>query len=100
MSEALLRLALKQLSAAALKKENEGLGVALNLMNAITEQADTRNWQTLPYQISYTRISLNEAKYPINISFDNQKLNSSITIKGSQTKFLVYQSPYFRGYNW
>jgi len=99
MSEALLRLALKQLSAAALKKENEGLGVALNLMNAITEQADTRNWQTLPFQISYTRISLNEAKYPISISFDNQKLNSSITIKRNQTKFLVYQSPYFKGYN-
>ncbi len=56
--KSLLRVALKQAAAAAVKQENEGLGVALSLLGSASESADTRNWQTLPHSIYYTRISL------------------------------------------
>lgn len=58
MSKALLRLAIKQATAAAAREENEGLGTALTVFNAVSEKADTRNWQTLPAQIHYTRIPM------------------------------------------
>ena len=34
----------------------------LGIANAISEQADTRNWQTLPNRISYTRLPLQPGK--------------------------------------
>ena len=37
---------------------NEVLGSLFGIINAITEKADTRNWQTLPHSISYARIPL------------------------------------------
>jgi uncharacterized protein len=59
---ALLRVALKQAAETAArqsdKKGIEGVGFAIGIINAITEKADTRNWQTLPHDIYYTRISL------------------------------------------
>src|SRR5690606_31690146 len=58
MAEALLRLALKQATEIALRQQNEELGFAMGLVNAITEKADTRNWQTLPHDIYYQRLSL------------------------------------------
>ena len=59
MSKALLRVALKQAAAAAARKENEGLATAITVFNAVSEKADTRNWQTLPAQIHYARIPMN-----------------------------------------
>jgi uncharacterized protein len=56
IGEGVVRLVLKQASAALLRKENEAAGAALSLLNAITEKADTRNWQTLPHSISYIRV--------------------------------------------
>lgn len=41
-----------------MKKENEALGSLFGIINAITEKADTRNWQTLPHSICYTRIPM------------------------------------------
>ena len=54
--KSLLRVALKQAAAASVSKENEGLGAALSVLGSISESADTRNWQTLPHSIYYTRI--------------------------------------------
>lgn len=58
LSKTLLRTALKQVAEAAARQENEGLGAAMSILNAVTEKADTRNWQTLPAKISYSRIPL------------------------------------------
>ena len=58
MASSLLRVAAKQAAEAVTRKESQGLGTALSIMNAITEKADTRNWQCLPHTISYTRIPL------------------------------------------
>lgn len=57
-SKALIRVALKKLTEYQVKKEDQLLGSVIGLVNAITEKADTRNWQILPYQIYYSRIHL------------------------------------------
>ncbi len=38
----------------------EALGFGIQMFNLFSEKADTRNWQTLPSQISYARIPLQE----------------------------------------
>lgn len=58
--ETLLRMALKKLSEMQVNQNNKDLGLALNILNNITEKADTRNWQMLPYTINYTRVGLIE----------------------------------------
>jgi hypothetical protein len=56
LSKTLLRVALKQAAEQAARTQNEGVGAAVSVFNAATEKADTRNWQTLPARINYTRI--------------------------------------------
>jgi hypothetical protein len=59
MANALLRFAIKKATEMALRKENKDAAAILSIANAISEQADTRNWQTLPNTVYYTRIPLN-----------------------------------------
>lgn len=83
VGEALLRLALKKVAEMELSKENQGAGTALNLVNALSEQADTRNWQMLPYSINYTRVSLNEGKNDLvlkTFDFNSNCFRDSISI--------------------
>ncbi|MDP5255127.1 MULTISPECIES: COG3014 family protein [unclassified Vibrio] len=52
---------------------NGGFGLALNVWNALTEQPDTRSWQTLPAVVYSASQVLSEGKYPFSIagqSFD------------------------------
>ena len=71
-----LRMATKKLSEHLLRKQNEALGFILGLFNAVSESADTRNWQTLPAEISYLRIPLKKGENSIKISFykENYKI--------------------------
>jgi hypothetical protein len=99
MGEALLRLAIKQAAAAKLRKENDALGSALSVINALSEQADTRNWQTLPNTINYTRINLPVGSYRAIFQVEKDLLKFNFTLKGNQTTFKVFQSPYLKGYS-
>jgi hypothetical protein len=65
-SKGLLRAALKKATEHSIRLEDQALGAMIGLMNAITEHADTRNWQTLPYFISYARVPLKEGSNDIN----------------------------------
>lgn len=67
MGTALLRLAIKQASEQAVRKKDENLGAVLSILNTVTEQADTRNWQTLPHQVQYTRLSLPPGQHALNM---------------------------------
>lgn len=79
-----LRTVTKKYSEYALKKENEDLGDLLGLFNALTESADTRNWQLLPRSINYVRIPLAAGSNEINIEMTNH-------IGGVETKTLYVQ---------
>lgn len=55
-----LRAMVKKASEYGLRQANENVGAIWGLMNALTEKADTRGWQSLPHTISYIRIRLPE----------------------------------------
>lgn len=76
MGTAVLRMATKKAIEAAARKENDDLGSAISIVNALTEKADTRNWQTLPYQIAYRRIALPEGENSVNIKLNSPSLPS------------------------
>lgn len=76
-SKSLLRVALKQAAAAQVGKENEGLGTALSVLGSITESADTRNWQTLPHSIYYTRLDV-QPNHENTIQMDLTNVNGQI----------------------
>ncbi|MCB0283150.1 MAG: hypothetical protein H6627_04645 [Calditrichae bacterium] len=68
LGNSLLRLAVKQASEYAVRQKSEGLGALLSVVNAVTEKADTRNWQTLPYSIFYARIALPEGMQSVKLT--------------------------------
>lgn len=69
----LLRAALKKTTEHTIRKEDERLGALVGLINAVTEKADTRNWQTLPHSILYSRVPLGDQQTTVQF-----KLNSGI----------------------
>jgi len=92
----LLRLALKQGSEELLRKKNANLGALLSLVNAVSEKADTRNWQTLPYSISYARIPLQAGENTIDMEFlspqESQPYEQRLFFEGhkGETQFHFY----------
>ncbi|MCD4744743.1 MAG: hypothetical protein K8R58_00410 [Bacteroidales bacterium] len=96
MANSLLRLATKKAMETAVRNENQDAGAAIGIINALTEKADTRNWQTLPYEIYYTRIFLPEGENTVELN--TKAVNSSETqsfvfnIKRGKTYFQVFQS--------
>ena len=97
MGTAILRLATKKALEALANKENENLGSAVSIVNALTEKADTRNWQTLPYSIYYSRIQLPVGENNIQFfakSKTGEKINENFKfniIKG-KTIFFSFSS--------
>ena len=84
MSNALLRIATKKALEFAADQENENLGTLLNIVNTLTEQADTRNWQTLPYSIHYARVPLEEGKNVIRLKTQSPR-------HGNKTQAYTFQ---------
>ena len=62
-------------------KKNEALGLLTNLAGVLTEQADTRSWQTLPNQIFMVRMLLPAGTHTLKLSF----LDANGQVRGSQS---------------
>jgi uncharacterized protein len=93
----LLRAALKKAAEHSIRKEDDRLGALIGMVNAITEKADTRNWQTLPHSIFYSRVPLKEGANPVTftIQSNNQRnidYNFTYTAKRGQTLFHTFSS--------
>ena len=92
----LLRAALKKATELSLKKEDERLGALIGVVNAITEKADTRNWQTLPHSIFYSRVPLkegtNKIKFKIDGEGDKAVYNFTYNALRHQTLFHTFSS--------
>ena len=80
-------------------KENEALGLLVNLAGAVTEQADTRSWKTLPNQIFVVRMSLPAGTHALNLSFLNangrisrQESVPDVKINPNRITFLNYRT--------
>lgn len=91
------RLAIKQAAEAAARQQNDGLGAAVSLVNALTEKADTRNWQTLPYSISYQRVYLKEGEQKVEFTTKSSQVRSdtvdlTFNIRSGRTTFKTFHS--------
>ena len=78
VGNAILRIATKKALEAAVDQENENLGTLVNIVNTLTEQADTRNWQTLPYAIHYARIPLEEGKNVLKLHTQSPQAGNKV----------------------
>ncbi|MEM9025019.1 MAG: hypothetical protein AAGB22_14835, partial [Bacteroidota bacterium] len=97
MGTSLLRLALKKASEIKLRGESETLGTLATVVNAVTEKADTRNWQTLPYSIHYARVPLQAGANTVELvsrTADGQEQRTPFTFEGGpgRTIFFPYHS--------
>jgi hypothetical protein len=93
----LLRAALKKATEHSLRKEDERLGAVIGIVNAITEKADTRNWQTLPHSIFYTRVTLKEGVNPVKFTLQSNNQRNidytfTYTAQKGQTLFHTFSS--------
>lgn len=93
----LLRAALKKAAEHSIRKEDETLGAVIGLMNAITEKADTRNWQTLPHSIFYSRVPLKTGVNPVKFTLESNNQRSidydfTYTVKKGETLFHTFSS--------
>ncbi|GAA4787778.1 hypothetical protein GCM10023231_14900 [Olivibacter ginsenosidimutans] len=74
----------------------EGLGFGVQLYGLLSEKADTRNWQSLPSQIAYTRVPLKPGENKLLIqltSSDGQSHTDTIRVKGNGSlQFYSYSS--------
>ena len=82
MAKSLTRLAIKKLAEAAArpkkddknKDEKEAMATAIQLFSLVSEKADTRNWQSLPHTIWYTRIPLQQGVNVLELNLTSQGL--------------------------
>ncbi|MFC2096559.1 hypothetical protein ACFLQ3_02540 [Bacteroidota bacterium] len=59
-------------------EEDEALGTLVNIVNTVTEKADTRNWQTLPYSISYARVPLENGLNNVDLKTVSPQLGATV----------------------
>jgi hypothetical protein len=93
LAETLLRFSLKRITEMEARKESVWIGIAVNIFNAMTEQADTRIWQMLPQSINYTRVNLMEGEnnYTFHLKGYNSTTTDSICIE-SKTKTTYFKT--------
>ncbi len=97
MSKALIRVAMKKVTEYEVRKSDKNLGSIIGLINAITEKADTRNWQTLPHSIYYCRIPLEEGSNTVRLTINNDRMISTdydftYQVKKGETLFHTFSS--------
>ena len=97
LSKALIRVAMKKAAEYTLNKEEKGLGSVLGVINAMTEKADTRNWQTLPHGIYYRRVPLAEGQTVLKLRLTTSQGRTSehsftYQVKKGETLFHTFSS--------
>ncbi|PQJ72898.1 COG3014 family protein [Polaribacter butkevichii] len=82
-----IRLGTKKLSESLLRDQNKDLGAVLGIFNAMSEHADTRNWQSLPNAIYYARIPLKKGENTISVllkTTDGTTQEEKIKVQGGK----------------
>ncbi len=76
----------------------DGLSFLVGIVNTVTEKADTRNWQTLPHDIFYTRVPLDTGLNEVILQVSSNKVgardNQSFTfdVRKGETVFHTFHS--------
>lgn len=84
----LLRTALKQAMVSAANEKNEYLGLLANIINMVTDRADTRHWQTLPAFVRIVDIELTEGEHTFTYSGEMR----SVSVFSGNTSFAIIRS--------
>ena len=96
LSKGLLRIAIKKAVEKRVRKEDETLGFLVGVFNFASEQADTRNWQTIPHSIYYSRVPLEKGENEVKLYTNGPKSESTqqFFFNGvtGKTHFQTYQS--------
>ncbi|MBR8537834.1 hypothetical protein KDU71_19840 [Carboxylicivirga sediminis] len=95
LASGIARLATKKALEEVARNENENLGTIVSIVNAMTEKADTRNWQSLPYSISYCRIPLDEGMQQVELNTSGRMQHTvpfTFDIKKNQTTFFAFHN--------
>lgn len=98
LSNSLMRLAVKQSLEHQVSKKNQNLGALLSVVDALSEKSDTRNWQTLPYSISYARVPLEEGNNSVKLKVSSAKKGQEkeksfqFDVKKGETKFHIHHN--------
>ena len=81
-------------------KKNEALGLLTNLAGVLTEQADTRSWQTLPNQIFMVRMPLPAGTHTLkSLLFRCKRAGSPKSIPGPDIEDLPESDIFFESPN-
>ena len=97
----LLRVAVKKAAEYGVREKNGDLGAVLGVVNALTERADTRNWQTIPHTIHYRRVPLPVGEQPVQLTLTGRQPAThtfTFTIQKNRTVFHAFQSLETTGY--
>ncbi len=96
ISNSILRLATKKALEELAYSENNTVGSLLNIANALTEKADTRNWQTLPHSIYYSRVKLKAGDHKLTLNLksgvNRYKQEVNFNVKAGKTQFFTFQN--------
>jgi len=102
IGNSLLRLATKKGLEELATLENENLGTIISIINAFTEKADTRNWQSLPYSISYARLKLPAGQNNLEFQFSgktSERKTIQVEIKPGKTSFFTFHTMQSANFN-
>lgn len=98
MGITLARIATKKTAEYAAREGNENVGALIGIINAFTEKADTRSWQSLPHSICFEKLSLPQGNQ--NITFEATSIYGAkmtqtynVNIEAGKTKFIVINTP-------
>jgi hypothetical protein len=114
LSSTLTRLAVKKLAEAAIrqsgtnnnnnnkteeqkkkdqkeKNQREAIALGLQVFNFATEKADTRNWQSLPHTIYYTRVPLQPGANTLSLQL-NGRAAQAVTLNVNGNGGLQYRN--------
>ena len=99
MLRTVVRGVLKYLGFRRANQEGEIAGRLVNLLNVVTESADTRSWQTLPNQIFLVRLRLPAGTHNVTLSFSDRadrrvKTDTlqNVIIRANDKTFLNYRT--------
>ncbi len=90
LGKMLTRVTAKKMAEMAARKESEGAGTVIGLLNFFTERADTRSWETLPDQIFYTRQNLSPGDHQLRLNASGPQASQQFTLPVTMPKYGYY----------